>query len=316
LQLQQPVGIQDIFSNPVKVKWEKVAPLPVYRSTSIGLLLHGSVYVGAGFQGKSSYDCQDCYRLDVYNLSTNQWSPSPITTPYCHYAMTVLDNKLVTVGGRVSDDKATNKVLVLDAGRWKDYSKMPIARSNATAVGFHSILIVVGGNAKVIGKWTVISTVELLDTTNGCWYTCDDLPTPHRQLQPTIVNNTLYLMGGFHTKPSSQVFSASLETLTTHRLKWQSLNNTPWLFSLPVGLSRKFLLVVGGYDLHDITIKSSEVHALNPSTGLWELITNIPVPTSGAAVVGVADNKIFVVGGVIGSKNRLFTTNVWICIFA
>jgi len=83
---------------------------------------------------------------------------------------------------------------------------------------------------------------------------------------------------------------------------------------LPVGLW-KFFLAVGGCDLNDITIKSSEVHALNPSTGLWELITNIPVPTSGAAVVGVADNKIIVFGGVIGSKNRLFTSNVWIGIF-
>jgi len=314
LQLQQPVGIPDIFSNPVKVKWEEAAPLPVGRSACIAVLLHGSVYVGAGFEGRSVNDNQDCYRLDVYNLSTNHWSPSPFTTPYCHYAMTVLDNKLVTVGGWVSDDKATNKVLVLDAGQWQDYSEMPTARSCAAAVGYHSMLIVVGGIAKVIGKQTAISTVELLDTTNGCWYTCDALPTPHYQLQSAVVNNTLYLMSGSHKKPSSQVFSTSLEALTTHNLKWQSLNNTPWVFSLPVGLW-KFLLAVGGCDLNDITIKSSEVHALNPSTGLWELITNIPVPTSGAAVVGAADNKIIVFGGINGSQKRLFTTNVWIGIF-
>jgi len=187
LQLQQPVGIQDIFSNPVKVKWEEAAPLPVGRSACISVLLHGSVYVGAGFEGRSVYDSQDCYRLDVYNLSTNQWSPSHITTPYRHYAMTVLDNKLVTVGGWVSDDKATNKVFVLDAGQWQDYSEMPTSRSSATAVGYHSMLIVVGGIAKVIGKQTAISTVELMDTTNGCWYTCDNLPTPHFQLQSAIV---------------------------------------------------------------------------------------------------------------------------------
>ena len=80
-------------------------------------------------------------------------------------------------------------------------------------------------------------------------------------------------------------------------MKWKSLTDTPWIFSCPVGLSNKFLLVVGGRRPSDATIQSSEVHALNPSTGLWELITNIPVPTSGPAVVGVDDNKIIVLGG-------------------
>jgi len=90
---------------------------------------------------------------------------------------------------------------------------MPTARSCATAIEYHSILIVVGGNIKVKGEWAVISTVELLDTTNGRWYTCDDLPIPHSQLQPSVVNNTLYLLGGFNKGNASslQCFSASLE---------------------------------------------------------------------------------------------------------
>ena len=312
------MGIQDIFSDPVKVKWEVVSPLLVGRVSCIAVLLNGSVYVGAGVEGRSAYDYQDCYRLDVYNLSTNQWSPSPITTPYYNYAMTVLDNKLVTVGGAVRhDEKAINKMLVLDAGRWKVSSEMPTARVGASAVGHHSMLMVIGGKAKVNGKWTAISTVELLDTTNGCWYTCYNLPTPHYQLKPAIVNNILYLLGGFTTDStaSSQVFSASLETLSTHQLRLQSLAYTPWDCSRPVGLSNKFLLAVGGRHSSDSTIQSSEVHALNPSTGLWKLITNIPVPTSGPAVVSVADNKIIVLGGSVGSKQRLTSTNVWIGTF-
>ena len=303
---------------PFKVKWEEVAFLTVGRMTCLAVLLHGSVYVGSGLQGSGINDHQNCYRLDVYNISTNRWDLSPITTPYHAYGMTVLDNKLITVGGFVSDsDEVTNKVLLLDAGQWKDYSEMPTARSCATAVGYHSMLVVLGGKAEVKGEWTVVPTVEVLDTTNGCWYTCNDLPTPHYQLQAAILNNTLYLLGGFNVQrqSSSRVFSASLETLSTHQLKWQSVTDTPWHFSCPVVLSRKFLLVVGGSPPSDPTIQSNEVHALNPSTGLWELITNIPVPTRGPAAVGVADNKIIVLGGTIGSKQRLFSTNVWIGTF-
>ena len=138
--------------------------------------------------------------------------------------------------------------------------------------------------------------------------------------QPTktaVVNNILYLLGGctIDSKCSSRVFSASLEALSTHLVKWQSLTDTLWDFSHPVGLYNKFLLAVGGRHPSDVTIQSSEVHALNPSTGLWELITNIPVPTSGPAVVGVADNKIIVLGGAVGSKQRLFSSNVLIGTF-
>ena len=72
--LQQPVADSqvDIFSKTVK--WKELAPLPVGCNGYTAVLLGGVVYY------------QDSYRLDVYNLTTNQWSSS-ITTPYrwvCH----------------------------------------------------------------------------------------------------------------------------------------------------------------------------------------------------------------------------------------
>ena len=54
-------------------------------------------------------------RLDVYNLTTNQWSSSPITAPYRSFAMTVLDDKLVTAEGLTKNDEVVRKVL--DNGR-------------------------------------------------------------------------------------------------------------------------------------------------------------------------------------------------------
>ena len=310
------MDVPDIFNKAVKVKWNNVPPLPVGRSTCIAVLLHGSIYVGSGFEGRSVNDHLSCYRLDVYNLYTNRWDPNPITTPYRAFAMTVLDDKLITAGGLVNVDETTNKVLVLGAGQWMDYNVLPTARSCATAVGCHSMLIVIGGKAIVKGRWTAIPTVELLDNTNGCWYTCGNLPTPHFQFKTAVLNNTLYLLGGHDVedKSSPKVFSASLETLSTHQLKWQSLNDTPWHCSSPVVVSNKFLLSVGGRHSSDATIQSSEVHAFNPSTGLWELMTNIPVATSGPTVVGVADN-IFILGGTVGFQQRLISANVWSGIF-
>ena len=66
--------------------------------------------------------------------------------------MTVLDDKLVIAGGRKKNGEVVKKVLVLSAGRWKDYSEMPTARHSATAVGYHSMLIVVGELIKMEAK--------------------------------------------------------------------------------------------------------------------------------------------------------------------
>ena len=308
--LQQPVADSqvDIFSKTVK--WEELASLPVCCNVHTAVLLGGNVYVGGGYEGRCKNDRQVSYRLDVYNLTTNQWSSSPITTPHRWFALTVLDDKLVIAGGVTKNGEAVKKVLVLNTGQWKDYSEMPTARQCATTVGYHSMLIVVGGIITVEGKLTVVSTTELLDTTNGCWYTCNNLPSPHQQLNAAIMNDKLYLLGGFDKdrNPSPQVFVASLGTLSTHQLNWQSAPNTPWCASAPIVLYKKFLLTVGGWQQS----RTSEVYIFNPSTGQWKHLTNIPAARDALAVVGVADS-ILVIGGVTNESK--FSNTIWISVF-
>ena len=297
------------------IKWKELTPLPVGRTAHNAVLLSGSVYVGGGYEGTSLDDKQNCYRLDVYNLTTNQWSSSPITTPYRSFAMIVLDDKLVIAGGVTKNNEVVKKVLVLNTGQWKDYSEMPTARQAATAVGYNYMLIVVGGGIKLEGKWTRVSTTELLDTINGCWYTCNNLPSPHQQMKAVIMNNKLYLLGGADkdVKPSPQVFVASLDNLSTHQLNWQSAPDTPWCCSAPVVLYNKFLLAVGGRQPSDFTTQTCEVHALNPPTGQWKYLANIPAARHFLAAVSMGD-RIIVIGGMT-NKNTEYSKTVWIGLF-
>ena len=102
------------------------------------------------------------------------------------------------------------------------------------------------------------------------------------------------------------MFVASLDTLSTHQLNWESAPNTPWCYCTPVVLYNKFLLAIGGRKQFS---RTSEVNILNPSTGQWKHLTNIPEERSGTAVVGVADN-IIVIGGVTDDGKDSKT--VWI----
>ena len=290
----------DIFNKPVKVNWEGLAPLPVGRSAHTAVLLQGSVYVGGGYEEKSNADSKKSYRLDIYNVTTNRWDYSSITTPYSLFAMTVVDDKLIIAGGCNDTHMVSNKVYVLDRGRWKDYSTMLTGRVHFSAVGYRSMLITVGGIIKINGKWTALATTELLDTSNGCWYTCDDLPVSRSQLKAAVVNNVLYLLGGYTAglKPSSQVFTASLDNLSSHQLKWQSLPDTPWCHSTPVVLYNKFFITVGGRRSTDKTSQTSEVCAFNPSTGVWKQKANAPVARSSPGIASLTEDTFIMMGGV------------------
>ena len=81
----------------------------------------GLVYVGGGTETEWNIS----YRIDCYEPVSGSWSP-PISTPYCHFAMTILKNNLLIAGGWDKNSKTTNQILTLDIGQTqlRDYTKM------------------------------------------------------------------------------------------------------------------------------------------------------------------------------------------------
>ena len=270
--------------------------------------LNGLVYVGGGWETgwKASYI------IDCYNPVNNSWSSS-INTTYCDFAMTTLNNKLVTAGGKDRSGKQTTQVLTLDAGQLKDYTKMITARSAATAAGHQGMLIITGGDDK--GK--ILSSTELFDSNNGQWYKCSDLPQPHSSLKSVIVDNILYVLGGVHEVPkgvyvsSPAVFTAPLDILSTHQLKWNTHRDTPWGLSAPVSVNGIHLLIVGGYKYTGgKPTFTSDIHKLNKVSHSWEAIGHIPSARYSAAAVSTADNRVIAIGGREDTYG--ITTTVWI----
>ena len=152
------------------------------RADHTAVWLNGLVYVGGGFETGPNAS----YIINCYDPVNNSWS-SPINTPYCHFAMTTFNDKLLIAGGQ---DKRTNQILTMDAGhdQLTNYTKMIAARSSATATGHQRMLIITGG---LDDKGKILSCTELFDSSNGQWYMSQDLPQPHSWLQSVIVDNIL-----------------------------------------------------------------------------------------------------------------------------
>jgi len=264
--------------------------------------LNGLVYVGGGFEtgGRS-------YTINCYDPVNNLWSSSPINTPYCHFAMTTLNNNLLIAGGEDKHYKKTNQILTMDAGQLNNYTKMTTARAYATAAGHQGMLIITGG---IDDKGKILSSTELFDTNNKQWYICSDLPQPHYWLQSVIVDNILYLLGGYNKDGASPaVFTAPLDTLSSHQLKWNTHQDTPWCRSAPVSVQGTHLLIVGGWKKIGYEI-TSDVYKLNKVSHSWEAIGHIPSARYASAAVSTADNRIIVIGGLNDKGEK--TTTVWI----
>jgi len=304
--LKESTTLGDLFSGPVNIKWEEGAPAPVGRVDHTAVWLNGVVYVGGGYETGG----KDSYTINCYDPVNNLWNSSPINTPYCYFAMTTLNNNLLIAGGLGKHHRGTNQILTMDAGQLRNYTKMATARAYATAAGHQRMLIITGG---VDDKYKKLSSTELFDTNNKQWHTCSDLPQPHYCLQSLIVDNILYLLGGDNKdyNPSPAVFTAALDTLSRHQLKWNTHQDTPWCKSAAVSVQNTHLLIVGGRkDIGNEYKRTSDVYKLNKASHSWEAIGHIPSARYKSAAVSTADNRIIIIGGY--NDKSVKTNVVWI----
>ena len=300
----------NLFSKPVNIIWETAADAPIKGRGNTAVWLNGLVYMGGGYDCEEQRPSQGSYVIYCFDPVKNLWI-SPINAPYCFFAMTTLKDGLITVGGQDARYKRTNQILTMEAGQLRNYTKMITPISSATAVGHQEMLIITGGwNDE--GK--ILSQTEVFDSNSGEWYTCNNLPQPFHSGKLVVADNVVYLLGGFGEdhKPSSAVFTASLDALSKHKLKWNTHKDTPWSCSTPITLSGTHLLTIGGRRKtgYDRYTRSADIHKLSKGSQNWKVIGYVPSARASPAAVSVGDNKIIVIGGRSGDGEVANT--VWI----
>ena len=298
--------IPDLLNGPVNIKWEAGVPVPVASAGLTAVLYNRAVYVGGGTR-PGYYNCK---KISIYHPDTKKWDDNALITPHLYFAMTVLVDKLIIIGGRVKGGyrEVTNKLLTLQGGQWEDYSQMPTARCWASAVSHQSMMIVMGGR----DDKHMLSTTELLYSTTGQWVKCNDLPQPLQWLRSVIVDDMLYTLGGITDNDddddddyfSKAVYAAPLHALSNHQLEWQQLADTPWAASSSVIVNNKYLLAVGR-DGAVYVLKGEKAGSMITSTS-WESIGTLPIVQRSTSTVCLG-NQIIVIGG-FDAKNRYHNT--------
>ena len=283
--------IPDLLSRPVNIKWEEGAPAPVATVDHTVVLYNGAICIGGG----TCSDGGDDHKIHIYHPDINKWDDA-IDTPHEFFAMTVLMDKLIIVGGEIRGSrKVTNKLLTLQGGQWKDYSQMPTARYGASAVSHRSMMIVMGGEDD--DHYYGLSVTELLDSTTSQWTKYNDFPQPLCWLQSVIVGSMLYRLGGVNANGyySRAVYAAPLHNLSSHQLKWQQLADIPWCYSAAVSVNNKYLLAVGGRAVDDTMCVLTIKKAGSLITTSWKSIGTLPKVHKATSAVSLG-NQIIVIG--------------------
>ncbi len=262
------------------------------------VVLNGKVYVGGG----DTASHEDDFIIQVYSPESDGWRRLP-QCPVKSFAMVVVNQQVVLVGGRSRKDRFQSTVLAWDdtSRRWTTpYPNMPTARASSAAVSYQQFLVVAGGYDQSERN---LKTVNILNRSTKQWVTVTPLSTACYRLSPSLVGDTLYLLEGLsgHGTTSKQMFSTSISALISHATSnsrtsppnWD-VTDTKLVRSAAVSLNNS-LLAVGGED--DRGKDSSDIYHYNPQSKRWTKVGVVPSALSRCSCTALPSGELMVLGG-------------------
>ncbi len=296
--MSAPLSHLQAHQPPRAFHWRRGRDLQFGTANACAVALSGKVYVSGGYADRD----EDDFIIQVYAPERDGWSRLP-KCPVIQFAMAVVNQQLVVVGGFNRDDRPHSAILVWDSPsqQWTSpYPNMPTARGSAAAVGYQHFLVVAGGEGGV----STLTTVEILNTSTKRWYAAAPLPVGCSGLTPALVGDTLYLLGGVSGRSSfnKQLFSNSLPALVSHATStpciapprtWE-VTDTELTGSTAVSFHNSLLAVGGEGDIYRI---SSAVRLYNPQTKGWTKVGDVPAALSLCTCAVLSSEELVVLGG-------------------
>ena len=221
--------------------------------------------------------------------------------------MAVVQGRLMLIGGFNSrQDEYSSRVCQWnEEGKyWSSINRdLPIARCDASAIGYGHKLIVAGGF-----NGEPLDNVCMLDLEYpGLWQNLCPLPSPAYALQSTWYFNSSsrhqhqkvalwYLLSssrGSGISQSRPVYAVSLKQLVERHGQWSVIPDPPFADSGAVTM-RGHLLAVGGRDKHT---ERKEIHMYFPGTSEWLNVASLEYPRHSVTCYPLSDKKFVVMGG-------------------
>jgi hypothetical protein len=273
-------------------RWTSLTPTRIARSEVSAAVVGHIAYVVGGFDD-SSHTTATVERLD---LRTGRWSlGKPLPRPLNHMSAVGYAGSLYVVGG-YSQAADTSAGAVRDfsrfdprTNRWLRMPPAPIARAAAGAAVLGHRLYVAGGRSDTI---TTISTTAIFDFDSGRWSLGPPLRRAREHVAAVAAGGALWLLGG---RALGQGNFADVERLRPGARAWQSMPPMPLARSSFQAVDAAGTIVVVGGE--DSTGTFGRVDAMDPATGRWRRLADLPHPRHGLGLVALGRAVYAIEGG-------------------
>jgi len=229
-------------------------------------------------------------KLNTYNFQEDKWTISEHKfDKRAYHSMLFYNNKVYLFGGKtLSRDKRTqyldDKIEVYDVLQ----SSILVDNNNPhQAVNFASFLyqdniIVMGGSERLNNNGEKVCTkkVHMLNLKTGYWYELNDMPCA-MEVKGVIVNDTIFLIGGYDTKPLDEIRTFNL-TLGT----WSNGGQLIYAVQRPALAYYKNIIYIfenGIFQTYNIKTKEVKLYSIDLFLNSPEFICT--------------NNKLYIIGG-------------------
>jgi N-acetylneuraminic acid mutarotase len=203
-----PVAVNQVYI-PQTDTWITGNSMPTQRYLIEANVVNGKIYVMGGVQGLKPHVIPDVSnKNEVYDPATNSWSTAePMPIPVFSYTSAVVDNKIYIIGGSGAWQSSgeppppvINQTQIYDTqtNSWSSGKLIPELVINAAAVATTGDkapkrIYVFGGRTGVDGT----TLCQVYDPKTNLWATGTGMPTARFGLAATVVNDLIYVIGGF-----------------------------------------------------------------------------------------------------------------------
>jgi hypothetical protein len=207
-------GLNEVY-DPTTDIWETKTSMPTARGWLKANVVNDKIYLIGGYPNRTLNE--------VYDPTTDMWTtktPSPKSTTGGGYASAVFDNKIIVIGG-VSEDLSynLNQIYNTETDSWSYGTPPPSSVDGGAAAATTGELapkrVYVLGAPAALKQGEERTFVRVYDPQSDNWIFGADVPTKRYNFGVTVINDTMYTIGGHtYTFPGFFAPSAANEQYT------------------------------------------------------------------------------------------------------
>ena len=298
--------------NATEDSWATKKPMPTARYRFGVAVVAGKIYAIGGL------DSGPLGTNEEYDPATDTWTTkASMPTARSRFAITVYQGKIYVMGGTTGSGDIMGQQLATDANEvydpltdtWETKTSLPTPRHDLGAQTVNGKIYTLSGIRREALFITLrFGVTEVYDPADDSWTTKASILTSVWGYASTVVDNKIYVIGGWNMTSSGWSPAKSNQVYDTETDTWRyrAASNVA-LGRSAAGtttgdMAPKRVYVLGGMDQYHI---SDLTQVYNPETNVWSFGKIMPTARYGLGVA-VVNDEFYAIGGSI-SVNDTYT---------